>query len=317
MKKSTKKSGLHPRNVHTGRYDLPTLCNAHPSLAQYIQLNPSGEKTVNFSDANAVKALNTALLKHFYQLDNWDIPQGYLCPPIPGRADYIHYIADLLASSNGGAIPTGKFIKGLDVGTGANAVYPIIGNHAYQWQFVGSDIDKVAFQSANLISESNPRLRNAITVKHQKSESKILEGIIEPSHRFHFSMCNPPFHSSAEEAQSGSQRKVNNLQKGKAKQQVASAPLNFGGQNSELWCEGGETAFIKTMIEESKHYKDQCLWFTSLVAKKEHLTELYRALKKAKAIKFKTIDMAQGQKVSRFIAWTFQPEEDHLSWFRK
>ena len=130
MKKSTKKSGLHPRNVHTGRYDLPTLCNAHPSLVQYIQLNPRGEKTVNFSDANAVKALNTALLKHFYQLDNWDIPQGYLCPPIPGRADYIHYIADLLASSNGGAIPTGKLIKGLDVGTGANAVYPIIGNHA-------------------------------------------------------------------------------------------------------------------------------------------------------------------------------------------
>jgi 23S rRNA (adenine1618-N6)-methyltransferase len=82
-----------------------------------------------------------------------------LRPPIPGRADYIHYIADLLAENNGGKIPKGKQIKCLNIGVGANCIYPIIGNQEYGGSFVGADVDPVSIASANKIIEFNPFLK--------------------------------------------------------------------------------------------------------------------------------------------------------------
>jgi len=95
------KPGLHPRNRHHQRYDLPALCQAHPELQGFITLNPVGEQTIDFANPLAVKALNKALLAHFYAVKHWDIPDGFLCPPVPGRADYIHHLADLLALDTG------------------------------------------------------------------------------------------------------------------------------------------------------------------------------------------------------------------------
>ncbi len=52
-------------------------------------------------------------------------------------------------------------------------------------------------------------------------------------------------------------------------------------------------------------FVDQCLWFSSLVSKKDKLQPLYKILGKAKVADFKVVEMAQGQKISRFIAWTY------------
>ena len=93
---------MHPRNKHVGRYDFEALTKSVPDLAAFVTLNPLKEQTIDFSNPEAVKALNRALLKTFYGVNRWDIPPGYLCPPVPGRADYIHYTADLLSSTNGG-----------------------------------------------------------------------------------------------------------------------------------------------------------------------------------------------------------------------
>ena len=95
------KPGLHPRNRHNGRYDLATLCQVTPELTQFLTLTPGGEQSVDFANPQAVKALNKALLAHYYAVANWDIPEGFLCPPVPGRADYIHHLADLLGETTG------------------------------------------------------------------------------------------------------------------------------------------------------------------------------------------------------------------------
>lgn len=317
-KRDNKASGLHERNVHQNPYDFPALIKKYPDLAPFVHLGPAKQQTINFADAKAVKALNTALLKFFYRINHWDIPDNYLCPPIPGRADYIHHLADLLAESNQGEIPTGKGIGGLDVGTGANVIYPILGSQLYGWQFVGADIDPVSIQTANLIKQVNPRLKKILDFRLQSHPKHTLKNIIGPDDIFHFSMCNPPFHTSAKEASEGSQRKLNNLDKNRKSKQLSQKPqsdLNFGGKSGELWCPGGEATFIKNMIKESVEFKDQCLWFTSLVAKKENLSGIYQALKNAKVVEFKTINMAQGNKMSRFVAWTFQPEDQHPKWF--
>ncbi|MGJ8724773.1 MAG: 23S rRNA (adenine(1618)-N(6))-methyltransferase RlmF [Roseibacillus sp.] len=286
---------LHPRNPHRGRYRFDGLCEALPSLQGFLRLNPRGEQTIDFADPAAVVALNQALLSQFYGVKHWMIPKGYLCPPIPGRADYIHYLADLIGEKDGVTV--------LDIGTGANCVYPIIGSQAYGWKFVGTDIDPVSVKTARTIVEVNPCLRKKVKIVLQKSSQSYFEGVIREGDCYELTMCNPPFHSSMEDAQAGSRRKVRNLQKSQsAKGKLA---LNFGGQGGELWCPGGELAFLKGMIRESQKYSQQVGWFTSLVSKADTLKPLQKLLERHSAKEVRVVSMSQGQKQSRFIAWRF------------
>lgn len=307
------KTALHPRNAHRERYDFPSLIGSHPRLEPFVSENRYGDLSIDFADPQAVKELNRALLKHFYKISAWDIPDGYLCPPIPGRADYLHYLADLLAQSNGKKLPNGEKIKILDVGTGANCVYPLLGNSIYGWNFIGSEIDEKALDAAQENLYANPQFRGKVTLRLQENPKEILTGIIKSDDVFDAVICNPPFHESQAAAMAGSSRKVKNL-KGK---EVRKVTLNFGGQSNELWCEGGELAFIQKMIRESIPFKYNCLWFTAIVSKEEHLRELVLALKKARVADRKVIEMAQGNKKSRFIAWTFQSPEQRENWRKR
>jgi 23S rRNA (adenine1618-N6)-methyltransferase len=310
----TEKTNLHPRNLHRLGYDFKQLIVSCPELKNFVFINEhnpetSGE-TIDFSNPDAVKALNKALLVEHYDIQDWDIPRNYLCPPIPGRADYIHYIADLLATANTGVIPRGETVLGLDIGVGANCIYPIIGNSVYDWSFVGTDIDEKAIENCSKIIGANPKLVDTISLQQQTESRFIFKNIITPEDKFTFTICNPPFHSSQEEATKGSLRKISNLENRKATKAV----LNFGGHNAELWCEGGELGFITQMIYESVKYPMQCLWFTTLVSKHSHLSSIYKTLNKVNAVEVKTIEMAQGQKNSRIVAWTFMSQTQQKSW---
>lgn len=286
------KTELHPRNRHREPYDFPKLIKCCPDLEKFVAKNRYGNESVDFTNPLAVKALNRALLKLFYNII-WDIPEPFLCPPIPSRADYIHYIADIL--SNNGIVPLGNKISILDIGVGANCIYPLLGHREYGWHFVGTEIDPKAIVVAKSIIEQNG-LSDAIEIREQKSRSNIFEGIMHHN-KFDLVMCNPPFHSSLAEAKAGTARKWKNLKKN-------TKALNFGGQSNELWYPGGEVAFIKRMIEESVHVN--CKWFTTLVSKAASLPSIYSALNEAKPLEIKTINMGQGQKKSRIVAWTFQ-----------
>ena len=189
------KARLHPRNKHRERYDFKQLVESCPELAQFVKMNIYNDESVDFADPEAVLMLNKALLKHFYNIDFWDIPRNYLCPPIPGRADYLHHIADVLGSKNFGKIPMGESIKCLDIGVGANCVYPLIGNSAYGWSFVGSDIDTFSLESAQKIVDSNPGLEGKIELRFQKNPGDVFFGVIQKDEQFDLSICNPPFHS--------------------------------------------------------------------------------------------------------------------------
>jgi 23S rRNA (adenine1618-N6)-methyltransferase len=301
---------LHPRNLHRERYDFKALIASCSELAPFVRLNEYNDESIDFSNPDAVKTLNKALLFHFYGLKYWDIPQHYLCPPIPGRADYVHYIADLLGICNKGIIPTGNYIKCLDIGVGANCVYPIIGNSAYTWAFVGTDIDLAAIVSANNIIELNPKLKGNIELRLQPNNTDIFKGIIKKDERFDITICNPPFHSSKTEAQMGTIRKLTNLKGGKPKV----VNLNFGGQNNELWCEGGEATFVKNLIEQSHTHRNSCLWFSTLLSKQTNLKSAYYELNKLAASEVKTIPMGQGNKISRVVAWTFMDKEQKMKW---
>ena len=305
--------GLHPRTRHHGRYDLTALTAASPTLVRYIITTRFGDPSIDFADPAAVKALNQALLRSHYGIQDWDIPAGYLCPPIPGRADYLHHLADLLASSNGGKIPRGDRVVALDIGVGASAIYPLIGHREYGWRFVGSDCDGEAIASAQRIIAANAGLSGNITLRRQRSSQALFAGVTGDGEHFDVSLCNPPFHASAEAAAAGSTRKWHQLGK-HAAARGGRPVLNFGGKAAELWCPGGEVGFITRMIAESSQRPGLCLWFTSLVSKETSVPPIVRALQAAHVRERRIIDLTHGQKRSRIVAWSFLDERARRDW---
>lgn len=303
---------LHPRNIHQGRYNIDDLCSIHQELKAFVKANSRGDKTIDFSDSQAVVCLNQVLLKRHYQIQHWSIPSNYLCPPIPGRADYIHYAADLLGSVNLGRAP----VKVLDIGTGANLIYPIIGSQVYGWYFVASDIDPVSVESAKTIVNSNSNLSDKVDVVRQNNSQHFFKNIIKKTDRFALTLCNPPFHASKREAETGTMRKWKNLKnsavkRGSQMHGASKKQLNFGGQSNELWCDGGEIRFLKDMVKESAEFTRQVFWFTSLVSKKDNISPLRKVLAEVGARQVKVRAMSQGQKVSHMLAWSFMTVGEH------
>ncbi len=303
---------LHPRNKNKTRYDLSAMAKTCPALQDFIQPNKRGEDSINFSDPAAVRMLNKAILQFYYGIEYWDFPKENLCPPIPGRAEYLHHIADLLGEDNEG-IPMGKNTICLDVGTGASCIYPIIGVTEYRWHFIASDIDPNSLNAAQKNIDNNPSLKGNIILRKQKNAKHIFKGIIQSKDKIDISICNPPFHSSLEEATKGTRRKVKNLTGKKQK----SPKLNFSGNYNELIYEGGEYQFICNMITESKIFAKQVLWFSSLVSKESNLKKIYKFIKNKKPADIQTLPIQTGNKSSRIIAWTYFNVAERKKWFEE
>lgn len=277
---------MHPSNPHNEPYPFDLLVKATPELEAFVHEAKSGRTSIDFGNPKAIKQLNKALLKHYYQIDTWDIPAGYLCPPVPGRAEYIHQISDLVTQE----------ANVLDIGVGANCIYPIIGVRAYDWNFVGTDTDQRAIDNAQKIVTDNEVLQEKIFLRHQLDKQAIFHNVIRDIDRFDISMCNPPFFKSAEEAQKNTARKNRNLRN------RTNAQRNFKGKANELWTEGGELQFVAQMIAESQQYKYQIKWFTALISREKHIPLLTNQLI-SRGADYHTKDMALGQKKSRILCW--------------
>ncbi|MGJ8685338.1 MAG: 23S rRNA (adenine(1618)-N(6))-methyltransferase RlmF [Nonlabens sp.] len=283
---------MHDNNLHKHGYDLLLLSESFPALKSHFITKEDGHISIDFTDPDAVLALNTALLKEHYGVQNWELPVDYLSPPIPSRVDYILHLADLVGEKN---------ITGLDIGTGANMIYPILGTAIFNWKMVGSEVDEDSYAFAKALQEkiSMPKSRKIsnIALRFQEDRGSILKGIIKPQELYDFTMCNPPFYASEEEARKANQRKNKNLG-------YESRNRNFAGKSHELWCNGGEALFVKRLIKESADFQSQVGWFTSLISRKENLPKLEKQLKKMKTT-YKIIPMNSGNKKSRLLVWKF------------
>lgn len=315
LEKNTKLSEntLHPRNKHQGRYDLEALIKVHPALSKHIILNAHQKETIDFSNPVAVRILNEAILKKDYNIAFWQIPEHYLCPPIPGRADYIHHIADVLASFNNGVLPPGQNIICVDIGTGANCIYPIIGTSAYDWTFIGTEIDKMALASAKRNVAANPKIADQIDIRFQRNYADILRGVLFPDEVADLCICNPPFHASLDEARAATRRKLKGLKLDKEKE----TRRNFGGIKSELVYKGGERKFLKDLIFQSKLLKDRYFLFSTLISKESNVKPAQELLKLHHAKWVQVVPMGQGNKKSRILVWSYLNQTDKEDWIRE
>lgn len=288
------KSKLHPNNKHRGIYDFKALAKINPDLEDFVRRNQFGNLSIDFADAQAVYELNKALLKAVYNIQYWELPEEYLCPAIPARAEYIHQIAEYIK-------PKTEDIRCLDIGTGASLIYPIIGVQEYKWEFVGVDIDEQAIASAQQIIDNNNALKDKVMLRLQNNENSFFNGIISEGEKFDISICNPPFFTSQKDYETANLRKISNL----TKESTIDAKSNFRGKGTELWCLGGEKRFIKSMVKESKEYAKSIRLFSTLISNNEHIKPILKSLEKAKAKQIKIIPIELGNKKSRILVWGF------------
>jgi 23S rRNA (adenine1618-N6)-methyltransferase len=287
---------MHPKNPFNTNYNFNQLINAVPELKECIVPGKFSRKSIDFSNSKAVYLLNKSLLKWRFNL-NWSLKEGHLCPAVPGRLDYLLNVQDLIPQIEG------RRIKMLDLGTGASLIYPLLATAAFNWECVGTEIDKVAITYAKGLIRMNSNMRGT-KVRRQEFKSQLLKGIMQKDDQFDVLVCNPPFYKTKSEAFAANAKKNKNLH---GNEKVAH---NFGGSPNELWYKGGEEAFLKKLASESAEYKNQILWFTSLVSKKENLRTFKRYIRKENPTELKVINLNQGNKTSQFIAWTFQQKNN-------
>jgi len=254
---------------------------------------------LDFTQPQAVRLLNKALLANAYGIQFWDLPAGKLCPAVPGRLDYIHVLADLLSV---GVRSSDRKIRGLDIGTGASLVYPILGVREYGWHMVGTDIDPQTLRAAEAIARFNQLLKGKVELRLQPKTTDIFRGVIREGESFTFSMCNPPFYASAQAAEQANRKKWRKLS---ASDQNL---RNFGGQAEELWTSGGEPAFLRRMIQQSVGFRQNIRWFTSLVSQRAYLRDAKRSLRKVRADEVRVLPYQTGNKSHQVLAWRWSGE---------
>ena len=293
---------MHKNNIHKTGYDFLKLCEVYPQLKAFVFENKYNTQTIDFSNSEAVKQLNTALLFTHYNIKFWEFTNKNLCPPIPGRVEYIHILKTLLKSSG-----INNNITVLDIGTGASCIYPLLGHQVYDWNFVATDIDTNSIKQAKINIDKNG-LTDNIQLRLQNDSAQIFNQILNPSDRFSASICNPPFFASQEEMLNASTQKLKGL--GKNENQVK----NFSGKHNELCYKGGEKAFVHNYLYESSLFKTNCYWYTTLVSKKENVKSMQKSLNKLGATEIKILPLELGNKISRIVAWTFLSIDQQKEW---
>jgi len=250
---------MHPNNRYTTPHDFTDLAKHVPALADFFVTTPDGRTSLDFTSPEAVRSLNKALLLRDYGLKHWDIPQGSLCPGVPGRLK------------------------------------------EYGWRMVGTDVDATSLKVATAIARFNPELKDGVIVRKQPDQGAIFRNVILPGEYFDFTMCNPPFFDSAAAVAAAAQLKWQKL----GVETDNSPTLNFGGRANELWTEGGEPAFLRRMIRESREFSAQVGWFTTLVSKKGYLKIAGTEFGRYGITETKVIGIGRGGKLRRVVCWRF------------
>lgn len=157
-----------------------------------------------------------------FNLDRFELPMGYLIPPVPGRLEYLLHKREFL--TNQFNCDQNTKLRGLDIGSGANGIYCILGAQYFNWNMVGSECDENAVKIAKANISLTKSLKNKIEIRHQENKSFLFKNVIQTGDQFDFTVCNSPFHTSKEDALKDSQKKLNNLGRKFNKHQLT---LNF------------------------------------------------------------------------------------------
>ncbi|KAH9847987.1 S-adenosyl-L-methionine dependent methyltransferase [Lenzites betulinus] len=284
---------MHPRNPYKTPPDFLVLADAHPPLREHIIHTPNGP-SIDFRNDASQRALTEAFLSRDFAI-RITLPPARLCPPVPNRLNYILWLEDV---ANVVSLVLGqnadRHVRGLDIGTGASVIYPLLGCRTCpSWTFVATEIDELSLSSARDNVQRNG-LQARIEVRKADPAAPILAPLFESdAPPYDFTMCNPPFYGSREEVQ----------QSAEGKEVGPNAVCT--GADVEMITPGGEAAFVGQMVAESLAVRDRCRWFTSMLGKMSSLTHLVQTFRDNKIDDYAITELVQGQTRRWVIAWSF------------
>jgi 23S rRNA (adenine1618-N6)-methyltransferase len=264
--------------------DFLILIKEFPELKKYII--KYDEKIEEFSfdwSNNDLSLLMTkSILNYYFNIKYYDIPKGFLIPPVPSRLNYLNLINELIKDIEK------ENIIGVDIGTGANIIYPILGNSVCDWKFICSEINNESYNNAKLILQKN-NLEENINLIKQENKNNIFVSIINQENKYTFSMCNPPYYDYEQEI--------------KIEDKKRDTEYNF----DEVYYEKGELGFFERYFEESICYKKNIFLFTILIGKKSNSEIIYDKINSYNNI-IKLCDIKKimtGNNVRYIIYWSF------------
>lgn len=188
-----------------------------------------------------MRALTTVLLKRDFSLEV-ELPQDRLVPTLPLRLNYLLWIEDLLELANNKQ----EKIHGIDIGTGACCIYPILAARKNGWKFTATETDEANYEcSLKTIAHNN--LEDNVSLVKVSPESMLL-GNINLDLQYDFTMCNPPFFDSDLLGAPAKSRTD--------KRPEPTCPKSGGSKStSEIAVKGGEVQFIQKLVKESQDMK--------------------------------------------------------------
>uniref|UniRef100_A0A8B9SMN2 U6 small nuclear RNA (adenine-(43)-N(6))-methyltransferase n=1 Tax=Anas platyrhynchos TaxID=8839 RepID=A0A8B9SMN2_ANAPL len=283
---------MHARNRYKDKPpDFAYLAGKHPEFRQHVQTTLSGRVSLNFKDPEAVRALTCTLLKEDFGL-TIDIPLERLIPTVPLRLNYIHWVEDLIGHQGA---DKAVLRRGIDIGTGASCIYPLLGSTLNGWYFLATEVDDMCFNYAKKNVEQN-NLSDLIKVVKVPQKTLLMDALKEESEIIYdFCMCNPPFFANQLEAKGVNSRNP---------RRPPPSSVNTGGI-TEIMAEGGELEFVKRIIHDSLQLKKRLRWYSCMLGKKCSLAPLKEELRIQGVPKVTHTEFCQGRTMRWALAWSF------------
>lgn len=279
---------MHPRNRYKDKPpDFGYLASKYPDFQQHVHTSLTGRPVVNFKEPEAVRALTCTLLKEDFGL-TIEIPLERLIPTVPLRLNYIHWVEDLIDGQK-------QLRRGIDIGTGASCIYPLLGATMNGWFFLATEVDDICFDYATKNVEQN-NLSDLIKVVKVPQKTLLMDALKEETEIvYDFCMCNPPFFANQLEAKGVNSRNS---------RRPPPSSVNTGGV-TEIMAEGGELEFVKRIIHDSLQLKKRLRWYSCMLGKKCSLAPLKEELRKQGVPKVTHTEFCQGRTMRWALAWSF------------
>ncbi|XP_062071729.1 RNA N6-adenosine-methyltransferase METTL16 isoform X1 [Lepus europaeus] len=283
---------MHARNRYKDKPpDFAYLASKYPDFKQHVQINLNGRVSLNFKDPEAVRALTCTLLREDFGL-SIDIPVERLIPTVPLRLNYIHWVEDLIGHQDS---DKSTLRRGIDIGTGASCIYPLLGATLNGWYFLATEVDDMCFNYAKKNVEKN-NLSDLIKVVKVPQKTLLMDALKEESEIIYdFCMCNPPFFANQLEAKGVNSRNP---------RRPPPSSVNTGGV-TEIMAEGGELEFVKRIIHDSLQLKKRLRWYSCMLGKKCSLAPLKEELRIQGVPKVTYTEFCQGRTMRWALAWSF------------
>ncbi|KLU82441.1 hypothetical protein MAPG_01513 [Magnaporthiopsis poae ATCC 64411] len=277
------------KNLYARGLDFRQLALEDADFAAVLK--KSGQ--LDFTDPVAFLQLTKSTLKRDFGLDI-ELPADRLCPPIPNRHNYILWLKELLDSSSYDR-PGGR-LSGIDIGTGASCIYPLLGCTQRPWEFIATDLDEKSLSYAAENVKRNGLKHRIRLVQRRVPEDPLIPLDELGVDSVDFVMTNPPFYESAEE--------MDRLASSKMRPPDSACT----GAPVEMICDGGEVRFVGRMLAESLRLRHRVRWYTAMLGKLSSLEILVDGLRATEglAANFAVAEFVQGTKTRRWaVAWSF------------